>query len=263
MNNIELANKRTYITDNLFIFSTNIWEYDIKQANINALLSMNRISVDEYNYLSKLPKQLREIEIGNRIKEDKSLQQDIYEAIDKAKLEFLSQNKIEPYNVIRIANDAIYCIAPYPVAFKDFYIGNHLMSFVLKNHFTSFLKLCKLYLFFNNGEDGYDIDVKGIGDSKIYLHAPFLEFICDIINAKEKGAKDIAISKYMTFYENYINRQLPIEYYREFNSASIYKISSEYSSFSIIDGNNININYIDISYNLNVLRQLYSYILTN
>ena len=263
MNNIELANKRTYITDNLSIFSTNIWEYDIRQANINALLSMNRISVDEYNYLSKLPKQLREIEIGNRIREDKSLQQDIYEAIDKAKLEFLSQNKIEPYNVVRIANDAIYCIAPYPVAFTEFYIGNHLMSFVLKNHFTSFLKLCKLYLFFNNGEDGYNIDVKGISDSKLSMHSPILEFICDIINAKEKGAKDIAISKYISFYEKYINRQLPIEYYREFNGNSIYRIRSEYSDFAILGGENIDINCIDISYNLNVLRQLYSYILIN
>ena len=69
----ELANEHNYLADIPFLFEQNIWEYDIKQANISALRAFNRIDEDNYHRLSLVPKMQREIEIGKMIRDDKSI----------------------------------------------------------------------------------------------------------------------------------------------------------------------------------------------
>ena len=106
----ELADKHNYLSDIPYIFDSNIWEYDISQANINTLRAYNRISEEEYNRLSIAPKKEREVTIGNWIKKDPSIQSDIYRGIAIAKYKLLNQYGISPDRVLRIANDAVYII---------------------------------------------------------------------------------------------------------------------------------------------------------
>ena len=59
------------------------------------------------------------------------------------------------------------------------------------------------------------------------------------------------------YYNAYISRQLPIEFYRTFDSSSLYNIRKGDQLFSTVQPD---IRYIDISYNMNLLRNLYGYL---
>lgn len=266
----ELANKHNYLSNLPFIFGSNIWEYDIKQANINTLRAFNRITEEEYYQLSIAPKLEREIVIGNKIKRDPSIQTDIYKGINEAKYKLLDRYKIRPENVLRIANDAVYIINPKNISNSntiDIDINNTgKITFVLKGYYTYFMnfKMNSTLFFFGPGDNlGYDIDVIGINDKKLPLHKSFIEFLCRIINSYEYGGKSAALFTFNEFYNNYINRNLPIEYYREFKSTSGYRINAPYASYILNDMSIQNIDRIDIGYNLNILRTIYSYLIAS
>jgi hypothetical protein len=58
------------------------------------------------------------------------------------------------------------------------------------------------------------------------------------------------------FYTAYVNRQLDIGFYREFNAESCYRISMKDKSFLLVAAGENNKPYIDINYNLRILRDL-------
>ena len=264
----ELASKHNYLTSIPFIFDSNIWEYDISQANINTLRAFNRISDEEYRRLSVSPKMEREIVIGNWIKKDPSIQTDIYRGIEEAKYKLMEEGNIDPNRVIRIANDAV-CFSSYmnisDLGYKDVYInGNHKVTFRQKGYYTFYmnLKTSNVLFFFGPGDDnGYDVDIIGINNSKLYLHNYFISFIIDIINSYLNGGKNTALINFNKFYNEYINRRLPIEYYREFNSLSGYIIRSTYENFVLEYIDQQYIDRINIDCNLNILRTIYSYLI--
>ena len=102
-----LANLTSYITPSRYV-SGRIVEYDIKSANITMLKKYNAIFDDYYNFLSKLPKIDREIEIGLLIRSDKKYFNIIEDGIKAAKYILLKSNNVDPSFIVRIANDAVY-----------------------------------------------------------------------------------------------------------------------------------------------------------
>src|SRR5574344_900142 len=78
MNKHPFAEKNTYIFDQQIISGSDIWEYDIKQANINMLYSYDVISYEEYSQLANSPKYVREIYIGKREQYEKAKNKNNY-----------------------------------------------------------------------------------------------------------------------------------------------------------------------------------------
>lgn len=257
-----IISKHNYITPLQYIFSSDIWEYDIKQANINALRATNSISDEQYQYLSNVPKDIREIYIGKLQREDNTLKEKISKGIELAKLEFAHQNNMNINNIIRIANDSIYYCSPYVIDNRFININGHILEFVIKNHFTSFLNLNRVLLFLNlNNSEEWVIDIKGINDSLHKYHEDFLTAVCSIVQAKRNAGTKLALNIFNKYYEDYVNRRLSINNYREFNADSCFRISTKFATYLYPAVENININIIDINYNLFLLRNLYSYIL--
>lgn len=258
-----IISKHNYLTPIPCIFNNDIWEYDIKQANINCLKASGGISDDQYNYLVSVPKEIREVYIGKLQKEDYGIIEQISEGIKISKIQFAIQNNLSESHIIRIANDSIYYNNPYPLENRFVSINNHKLEFVLKNHFTSFLNLNKVILFLNlSNSEEWIIDIKGINSDLHYLHENFLSAICSIIQAKNNSGIGLALNIYNNYYEKYVRRQLPINNYREFNADSCFRIKSKYSEYLYSSQSGLNINTINIDYNLMILRILYSYILT-
>lgn len=262
----DLAQRHNYLSEEIkFLFGRNIWEYDIRQANINALRALNRIDDNEYNLLSSIPKQLREVYIGKKILEDHSIQDSIYQGIYEAKFKFLKHNNIKLTEVLRIANDAIYVISPIPKNKLVMYVNDFPITFVLKNQFTSYMSLYNnILFFFKNNIVDYNIDIKGIKDEKLYLHETFISFICKILEIYENAGKETALQIFNQFYESYIKGELPVEYYREFNNDSGFRVKmnnllEETYIFNSPEG--IPFSSIDTNYNLSILRLIYSYLL--
>ena len=101
---------------------------------------------------------MREVEIGNRAREDKSLINIIKENIAYAKYEFVRINNIDPYRIIRIANDSLYIVTSIVPQQTIIPKGNYHMEFVCKNHFTTYMKLNKpMILFFDSSKDFWNI----------------------------------------------------------------------------------------------------------
>lgn len=268
------ADKNSYYIDQQIISSSNIWEYDIKQANINILYSYGVITYNEYIQLCNVPKYVREVYIGKKqqyekINEKESITQlTIKNGIIEAKNEFLITNKIQPRNIVRIANDAVYVISPYPLQYTKFDINknNIFVEFVCKNHFSTALKFSNnIIVFFDIiKDDNFNVDVKGISNDILNngIHREFLSLICEILFYKERTDQSTVIGVFNEYYKKFINLELPINYYREFNSGSAFRLKMK-SNLSYIPGptqldESFDKSKLDISCNLTLLRELYS-----
>lgn len=258
-----------YITDRRLISGSYITEYDISKANINVLYSYNVIDEELYNNLLRVDKQVREEYIGKQIlreqgpkKQNKSITYDtIKNGILQAKKLLFGYNNLYDHEIIRIANDAIYVERPIPLQYTSFDLNknNKFVTFSNKGVYTSYIKLEQVIIFFSCIDDSYNIDIKGISNDNLQLHEPFLSFICEMLYYLERSDKKTVIFKYQEFFQQYIEKRLPIEYYREFNFSSAYRIKGSRFMTKFLEDKYFD--KIDISYNLFLLRQIYSYIL--
>lgn len=267
MNLYELNN---YLIEDKYI-SDNIYEYDIKQANINMLYSYGKISYETYMMLSNSTKEYREITVGKMIAYYDELYSTINDGIKESKKRFMISNNLKNENIVRISNDAVYVISPYPLKNTEFQLNpniNHKIKFACKNHFNCFVHLFDVLLFMDFIDDeNINVDIKGLGKLS-YLHEPFISFLSEIFFYKQRANKNIVIQKYMEFYNAYINFDLDISYYRELNSASLFRFKSNNNTegrilniFPNIYEKSLKKEDLDIGYNFNVLREVYSIII--
>ena len=276
----ELYKSTNYIIKEPLILNANIIEYDISKANINALYCYDMISTEEYNSLYGLDKRSREIVIGRKIAtrgtDDNPLSEQeveyriklastIKDGIMEAKRLLFETNGIQDSNVIRIANDAIYVNNMNPLQFTSFDINNNgrFMTFARKKQFNMVLNLerVSIFIFDNPLSDSIDVDIKGISDDKLYLNEPFIQFICEIMSSLQSSDKPSTLQLFNSFYEPYIKKELPIEYYREFNSMSSYRIIT--GNYLVEDASELDKDKISIEYNLMVLRKIYALVMNS
>ena len=266
---ITLASKKEYFCNSRFI-SGRIMEYDIKAANISMLRESNIISDELYRYLLAIDKQNRERFIGWQIKKEIEESKNrsaidgsityrtIYEGITNAKIQLFEANNILPNEVVRISNDAVYINRSSDLSVFKF--GDYI-EFKQKMIADNAIKLSStLIIFYWNNTNGLNLEVKGIGDKQKALeHQQYmLSFIASVLLTYERAGTLDAIHLIEDFYNDYINRKLPKQFYKELNSFSMYKIIN--SGYYLLDIDDINL--LDISYNGNLIRELWKIIMT-
>lgn len=250
-----LADSVSYETPTNYV-SGRITEYDIKSANISMLKKEGMISDGDYQYLISLPKNFREQDIGKLIR-DKGTEyyNAIASGIKEAKLEFLTKNNISPMSIVRIANDAVYV---------NFFIDYTYLQvldtvrFVPKSIYNVMMRLNSDVSIYVNIDKDFIIDVIGINNNLLFLHQPFIEFLCNLIYNIERVSINDAIKYFNDFYNAYLNKELDIEYYREFNSYSMYRHKSGRYLLSSVNS----IDDIDNNYNLFLLRNIFGILVT-
>ena len=256
-----LWKSKNYLMPVPYLIAHHIYEYDIQKANISVLRELNLIDEDYYQRLYKLPRMQRQVEIGYLIKYTDGLSDKLSEGIASFRKSFFEANNIEDEDILSIKNDAILVIDKITNVLE---FGK--VKFIKKNSYTTFIKLNNIEIYFEyNTIDGTaSLDIKGISDSKLELHHEYIaSVIADIIYYIESGDVESGLTFFSDFYNKYIEKQLPYGYYRNFNSDSDYTISANGTLYSIPNCNNDNtFRALDISVNLNILRELYGY-LTN
>ena len=250
-----LADSVSYETPSNYV-SGRITEYDIKSANVSMLKKEGMISDGDYQYLMSLPKNFREQDIGKLIR-DKGTEyyNTIANGIKEAKLQFLTRNNISPMSVVRVANDAIYV--------NSFVDCTHLqvsdtVRFVPKASYNVMMRLNSDVSVYVNIDKDFEIDVIGINNDLLFLHQPFMEFICNLIYNIERVNIHDALKYFNDFYHAYLDKELSIEYYREFNSYSMYRHKSGKYLLSSVNS----IDDIDNNYNLYLLRNIFGILIT-
>nr|DAE82471.1 MAG TPA: hypothetical protein [Caudoviricetes sp.] len=251
--------KDNYLAPISYLISNYIREYDISKANINILLYKGLISKEVYDELYSLPKKEREIRVGLMIKYDQNLNKGLLEGFKEMRKMFFTANQIWEYEVMAVKKDAIYLVGRE----AQVTVFNN-VKFVCKNVYTSYYNLGNVeFYYYLDTKQTEKLDIKGISDNTLYLHDPFmLDFLRYIFSLAQSGAFVDAMNDISEFCKQMISYQLPLGYYRELNNRSLFR------SRTVIDGNRIYLSSIgknfdiqtalDASYNLGILRNLYS-----
>ena len=262
--NYQLTNLYTnfrYVAPYTYLTHYYIYEYDIEKANISILYSYNVISKEQYDYYYNLPKKEREVSIGLLIRNNPDISSILKSGITEARRLFFLLLQLYDENVLYIDNDSITIISnnPYP----DQYIQiSDIVRFKLKNIYTSYYKLYNIDFLYYNDSYKENYRLKNTNQDKLTkLHKDyFLDFLLAVAYDGQFNMNKLSIVMMIkNFYLQYTKRLLPIEYYREFNSTSRYKIIdiSNYSDYYIDAIDQVYYNYIDISYNASIIRSLY------
>lgn len=260
----EIYTRVNYKSPRNFIINEFIREYDISKANINILRMKNVISEEDYNYLYHCDRMERQIKIGLLQKDRPEVTKILQNGIIEAKKNFFEANDIKDSEVLQIRNDAVFLLNRDP-EIKEF----GLVKFMLKNVYTSFYKTSKFEFFYFQDQirNIESLSVTGINDNTlkekvIPLHQEyFLDFLLTIFDMAQNYSIQEVISIITSFYNQYINRELDVGYYREFNSDSMYKIVK----FSIINNfqylipsiDKDQLKYIDIENNRLIIQDLF------
>ena len=250
----DLYNRVNYHSE-IDYYSGYIIEYDLSKANINALFTREMIDPNLYTFLYTADKKYREIIIGNMIKENPNIYKEIQAGIIDAKKQFVEANNIEDHEILSIRNDAFYLLTDRPMEQKfGFY------NFAKKSVFTFYFKFFQDNDFFYRYDlhAGTDIvEVKGISDENLALHQDyFLKFIVDTLYSIERSNIEDVLNDCNAFYTAYLNKELDIGYYREFNNNSSFRVTTKNKSYLIPNLDEANKLYININYNLRILRDL-------
>lgn len=246
-----------YKTPVKYYINTYIREYDLSKANINALLYQGRISKSEYNKFYNMDKKEREVTIGKMISKDRTIYQDIQAGIKEAKRKLFLTNDIEDLDIVSIKNDAVFIVGKYlqQTEFSPF-------KFIVKNEYNIFFQLQELEIYYSDTIDknGYimvNIDVKGIGDDNLILHQNgMLDMICEVCRRLQRETIDETMSYVSMMYNKFINRELSKDYYRNFDSFSMYQIPTFMQSIQIPDITEEMKYAVDINRNLSIMRNL-------
>lgn len=253
----EIISKKEYLIPSRYI-SGRIIEYDMKSANISVLMENKVITDNQYSYLANLPKDLREKEVGLMERKDPSIYTSIATGIKEAKIEFAGFNKLVPEQILRVANDAVYVNTVTDLKFTKF--GDYI-EFRPKNEYNVFCKLGSVIILCRFDPDGnIHIDIKGIGKNDIYHREYMIYTIMSTITLIERSGVRDAIDYLYEICEAYLRLELPVGYYREFNSESLFRFKYNIGGMTtcataVYESNKPD---LDINYNYTVLRELWS-----
>lgn len=264
---MDLYEKKNYITHIPFIHSVLIREYDIEKANINVLYKYGAINNYTYEYLLKAPRDVRQYTIGN-LQKDKKITKILQQGIIESKKLFFEANNISDSDIISIKNDAIFILNKTCniTCFDN-------INFTLRNIYNLFTKIgpnktTEVYYGYDSMSGDEVIDIKGINDNTLekYHSQYFISLLCEIFYNIESNPSSEVLPIIYQMYMNYINKSYPVEFYREFNSDSLYSlINNRLQGLPIRKINYINEQnkgLLDISYNSNIIREIYSYLST-
>lgn len=210
--------KKTLYTRKARFIINEIYEYDISKANISILLQGGYISEREYNMYSQMNKLQREIAIG-RLQKNPRFARVISQGFEEARKLLIENNGITIDDIVSIKKDAFYVMKRlYNTQFGH-------INFTLRNCYNLFMICRGIEIYYGYNElTGGIIDIKGINDNKLPFHSAYISAIGYILELVCKNYVNEAIQELINFMKLYDNRELDIDYYREFNSDSMIRI---------------------------------------
>lgn len=251
--------KDLYRSSTHFVIDNHIREYDISKANISILRDAGVLTEEQYQYFLNCDKLEREITIGKMQGRDSRISDILKEGFKLARKNFIESNGITDPEILSIRKDSVTIIGDRPI--RTLQVSPHTV-FRQTGEFSSYYRFAHIDVFYladiiNKIEN---MEIKGIGDSNIPLHKDYMiDLLSELFySAQIRGIQD-AISLLGHVYQVYINRDFPIEYYREFNSISRYRLKPEFTAYGTLYLDHATVMHkhdIDISYNESVLRTL-------
>jgi hypothetical protein len=205
-----IAEKTNYLNKDItYLRNTVITEYDIKSAGFTVIKTKNLLPSEEILELESIDKLERNVRIGKRILQYPKISEEIINTLSDVRKDFSILNKIEVDNVLAIKKDAMFIIKK-----KAEILDIRGFEFRKKETYTSYLYLNKKEFYYSS-LTGH-MDVKGLHEESKILHENYL--LKDIKKFMEFGEKLTDTQMYnalKTYRSKYLNRELPIDTYRD------------------------------------------------
>lgn len=169
------------------------------------------------------------------------------ETIDWAR--YLESYKIDPEKILYYDD--------HKLIIHDFELNDNELNV---DEYDNFIRIDRIVMLSKYDMFGMKKLIVGLDLHSISLHENYmLATIFEIMRMVANGYIDTAVAKLNTLYRDYVNRELHLEFYREFNNQSKFKVSSM-NYIYLIDTTPDDIRSLDISYNETVIRYLASLI---
>ena len=251
---MEIWENDTYISPLECLINNTIYEYDIKQANISILLEYGIINESQFNYYTNLPKIDREISIGLLQRDNIKIAEILKNGFINARKDLVISNSISEFEIINIRKDAIFTIR------KLHNLDFGRIHFKEKNVYTSYYMILNFVFLYNNNH----MDIKGISTEALRYHKGYLlDVFKDIIASAEKELDLFTVvNRLKNFIIKYVNLELDINFYREFNSESKFRIHYKNGDIKLLSINNNSSVILNIEYNRRILERFYQILLS-
>ena len=171
---------------------------------------------------------------------------------------YTSENKMDwSYHLDKIEPEKILYLNDYNLVLNDIDLDDDNLKV---DEYDNFIRVGEFILMTKQDMFGMRQTIVGLDPHNIELHKDyFIALIFKIMNMVSKNNIQLAIDTLRDFYRDYVNGELNIEYYREFNLQSKFKVSSM-NYIYYIDSDLVDVRSLDISYNEKVLRYISSLI---
>lgn len=234
--------------DRKLICGAEIVEWDIKSGNTSIMKEHRLIHPKTISELEKMTKQDRVVAVGKLQAKIKDLAKNLEKGFDNAVNSFIQNNQIErDYDIISIKRDAVFLCN---VCVDTPYVGEYI-KFVPKNMYHAYMNLSNKEVYFKH--DG-TVHVKGINDSLVPLHSEGINSLLKVVIEYLERMDFINLNIYLRdFAEAYKKRELPFDYYRNYDNESKFvlyvngeRILIESITEDMIDNIDIAYNYINV-----------------
>ena len=251
-----------YIAPYEWLINKNIQEWDLRKANISILRSLNLISEKQYQKFLLMPREHREYALGCLRRDNEDIEKGYKYGLLNARKLFFENNELEDSNVLYIDNDSITTVHDW----RDNHGSNingiisPMLEFRLKNRYTSLYRIFMIDFLYYNMNNIEKFRLKGVDDKKLKnLHKDgFLDFLLSMAYCAQTDKLPEVIEMITNVYKDYCNRNLSINYYREFNNDSRYRIyKTDYYIYYADNLDEYQKNEVDLSYNATIIRLLY------
>lgn len=171
---------------------------------------------------------------------------------------YTSENKMDwSYHLDKIEPEKILYLDDYNLVLNDIDLDDDNLKV---DEYDNFIRVGEFILMTKQDMFGMKQAIVGLDPHNIELHKDyFIALIFKIMNMVSKNNIQLAIDTLRDFYRDYVNGELNIEYYREFNLQSKFKVSGM-NYIYYIDSDLVDVRSLDISYNEKVLRYISSLI---
>lgn len=171
---------------------------------------------------------------------------------------YTSENKMDwSYHLDKIEPEKILYLDECNLILNDIDLDDDNLKV---DEYDNFIRVGEFILMTKQDMFGVKQAIVGLDPHNIELHKDyFIALIFKIMNMVSKNNIQLAIDTLRDFYRDYVNGELNIEYYREFNLQSKFKVSSM-NYIYYIDSDLVDVRSLDISYNEKVLRYISSLI---
>lgn len=171
---------------------------------------------------------------------------------------YTSENKMDwSYHLDKIEPEKILYLDECNLVLNDIDLDDDNLKV---DEYDNFIRVGEFILMTKQDMFGMKQAIVGLDPHNIELHKDyFIALIFKVMNMVSKNNIQLAIDTLRDFYRDYVNGELNIEYYREFNLQSKFKVSSM-NYIYYIDSDLVDVRSLDISYNEKVLRYISSLI---